>query len=302
MQQHKILTWTLLILSIINFAPAAPVAVREGPEVRIDATVTRSVTATPQKRGSGESPLPNVNVPLPGPDSSHSTDILSQTPVAEQHIADNSRPPPDNPESSTGPRLPVKSMPVAFSLSPPPQRMRIMPVLNAVPLRALPPHPYSTHWSPKVPPNPGELSGSPVVLMPATGSHSLPPGRWSIVNIPGAAHGPPQDMPNPGKPSGSPVVLMPATGSHSLPPERWSILSIHGAAHGPPQDMYPTHWRVGSPPPRIPPQGSQSPGADPEALLAEFWDNLLKGKIKRRMYGSDAVTSDQEDPKMTNSG
>jgi hypothetical protein len=40
MRQHKILTRTLLLLSIISFALAAPVAVRERPEVRLDANVT----------------------------------------------------------------------------------------------------------------------------------------------------------------------------------------------------------------------------------------------------------------------
>jgi hypothetical protein len=50
MRQHKILTRTLLLLSIINFALAAPAAVRERPEVRLDANVTRNVTAASQKR------------------------------------------------------------------------------------------------------------------------------------------------------------------------------------------------------------------------------------------------------------
>ena len=45
-----ILTRTLLILFIINFALAAPVAVRERPEVRLGANVKRDVTAAPQKR------------------------------------------------------------------------------------------------------------------------------------------------------------------------------------------------------------------------------------------------------------
>ena len=50
MRQHKILTRTLLILSIINFVLAAPAAVRGRPGVRLDGNVTGNVTAASQKR------------------------------------------------------------------------------------------------------------------------------------------------------------------------------------------------------------------------------------------------------------
>jgi hypothetical protein len=50
MRQHKVLTQILLILSIFNFTLAAPTAVRERPEVRLDAKVTRNVKAASQKR------------------------------------------------------------------------------------------------------------------------------------------------------------------------------------------------------------------------------------------------------------
>jgi hypothetical protein len=45
MREHKKLTWTLLLLFIINFALATPAAVRERPEVRLDGNVTRNALA-----------------------------------------------------------------------------------------------------------------------------------------------------------------------------------------------------------------------------------------------------------------
>ena len=68
MRQHKILTWALLILSIINFALAAPVAVRGRPEVRLDANVSGKVTAASQKRQDSLEEMGSTSANVPGPD------------------------------------------------------------------------------------------------------------------------------------------------------------------------------------------------------------------------------------------
>ncbi|KAI0271029.1 hypothetical protein BGY98DRAFT_217877 [Russula aff. rugulosa BPL654] len=84
MRQHKILTRAILVLSIINFALAAPVAVRGRPEVRLDANVTRNVTASSRERrdsdGSDEGGSTN---PDHAPPPSPLADILSQTAYAD---------------------------------------------------------------------------------------------------------------------------------------------------------------------------------------------------------------------------
>ena len=68
MRQHKILTRILLILSIINFVLAAPAAVRERPEIRLDANPTKNVKAAWQKRRDLLDESGSMNVP--GPDHS----------------------------------------------------------------------------------------------------------------------------------------------------------------------------------------------------------------------------------------
>ena len=329
MQQHKILTWTLLILSIINFAPAAPVAVRERPEVRIDATVTRSVTAAPQKRGSWESPLPNVPPPPPSPDS---TDILLQKPVAEQHMTDNPRRPP---WSSTGPRLPLGLMPAVGSLLLPPESGSLN-VPQAGPAHVPPQSQDSMHWTERVGPPP-QWSQNFDPLPPSAPPEwpqriGLPPGlppsapgpsQWSQKGGPPPPSAPPPSLdstelsqrvriflslppPNPALGStdlSQRVRILP--GSHPLPqrvlPSLASPDSTDRSQRVPPNSKLPS--RLG---PSDQPTPLQSLGADPEthplvnpaeSLLGEFWDNLLKGKIKRRMSGSDAVTLEQEDPR-----
>ena len=115
MRHHKILTRTLLILSIINFAFTAPVAVRGGPEVRLDANVLGKVTSASQKRqDSLDKRGSSTNVT--GPDNAR-----PPSPLTEVYS-------PLNPELFSSEywdnvlkelRLPVGSMPVAGSLSPP---------------------------------------------------------------------------------------------------------------------------------------------------------------------------------------
>src|SRR6266849_6435728 len=101
MRQHKILTRTLLILSIINFALTAPVAVQRRPEVRLDANASRKVTAASQKRqDSLDKRGSSTNVP--GPDNappSSLTDILPQLAYAGSHPPTPDR---DSPGSLTG--------------------------------------------------------------------------------------------------------------------------------------------------------------------------------------------------------
>ena len=108
MRQYKILTRTLLILSIINFALTPTAAIRERLEVHLDSKGTRDVTAASQKRWDpldwGGSPnVPGlVHAPPPSPDL---TDILGQMAkhIAEQHRYTGSPlAPPDGPGSLTG--------------------------------------------------------------------------------------------------------------------------------------------------------------------------------------------------------
>ena len=137
-RQHKILTRTLLILFIINFALAAPVAVRERPEVRLDANVKTDVSAAPQKRwdpldegGSTDVPragyallpsAPPSGTPLPSLDSTDwgqgvSTELSEPTP----------RPPGPWPLSATlsGLRPPVLGQSVPTELSEPTPRPQV---------------------------------------------------------------------------------------------------------------------------------------------------------------------------------
>jgi hypothetical protein len=175
MRQHNILTRTLLILSFINFALAAPAAVRGRPEVRLDANVTRNVTAVSQKRQDTLDEGGSTNVPVPDhhdapPPSPDLTDILSQMAAH----ADSLSPPdspwlsigtdyvPPSPGSPTESRLPVGSMPVAGSLSPPPSP---------------PPHPSQPGPSEDRFPSPSGFSVNPNTLS-ATGStvnQQIPP-------------------------------------------------------------------------------------------------------------------------------
>ena len=86
MQQLKILTRTILILFIINFALAAPVAVRGRQVRRLDANVTRNVTTASQKRRDSLEERGSTNVPGPDyapPPSPDWTNVFSQIPYAD---------------------------------------------------------------------------------------------------------------------------------------------------------------------------------------------------------------------------
>lgn len=130
------------------------------------------------------------------------------------------------------------------------------------------------------PPTPDSLGSS-------TGSHYVPP--------------------SPGPPTVS-VGPMPVVGSLSpLPPP------LPHPNAGPSDDRYPPGFEPK--PDTLPSAGStsnqpisprpESPGVDPEThsppnsetFPIEFWDKFLKGKIKRRISGSDSVGLDQKDPR-----
>ncbi len=145
MRQHKILTRTLLILSIINFALTAPVAVRRRPEVRLDANVSGKVTAASQKQQDSSDKRGSTSTNVPGLDNAPPHKLLARYIVGPYGVR---RPPltPDSPgsesdyvpsssesseyvespyvspssDSPTGSRLPLGPIPVAGSLSSPP--------------------------------------------------------------------------------------------------------------------------------------------------------------------------------------
>ena len=126
MQQYKMLTRTILMLSIINFTLPAPLPVRERPEVRLDANVARNMTAASQKRGdsSGSTKVPGPDLALPpSPDS---TDTILRLidfgpPYSPESSTGYVQPSPISP---TGSQLPAGSMPVASTLlSSPPEKV-----------------------------------------------------------------------------------------------------------------------------------------------------------------------------------
>ena len=180
MQQYKMLTRTILMLSIINFTLPAPLPVRERPEVRLDANVTRNMTAASQKRGdsSGSTKVPGPDLALPpSPDS---TDTILR-------LIDFG--PPYSPESSTGyvqsspisptgSQLPAGSMPVAGSLSSSSESGSV-DVLG--PHHALPPSPDLTDnailrlidFGPPYSPESSTGYVQPSLISP-TGSQSMP--------------------------------------------------------------------------------------------------------------------------------
>src|SRR6266849_632413 len=123
MRQHKMLTRTLLILSIINFALTAPVAVRRGPEVRLDANVSGKVTAASQKWQDSLDKRGSKSTNLHGPNNAPPDKLLARYLSPSSESSEYVEPPyyvSSSSDSPTGSRLPVGTMPVADSLSPPP--------------------------------------------------------------------------------------------------------------------------------------------------------------------------------------
>jgi hypothetical protein len=281
MRRHEILTRAILILSIINIALSAPVAVREGPEVRLDAKVTRNVKAASQQRrdlldepesGSTNVPGPD-HAPPPSPDSTDSTlwqQIDFSPPYSPDVPGTITGWHPPSPGSPTGSRLSVGSMPVAGSpsLSPPPPAPEsgstnmprpdyappsspdsIDSILQQVDLSP----PYSPDrlgslkgWS-YVPPSLGSPTESrlPVGSMPRAGSSSLspPPGPESgSTNMLGPDHA------SPSSPDSTNSILQQIDLSPPYSPD--SLGSLKGWHYVPPSLGSPTESRlsVGSTP------------------------------------------------------
>ena len=251
MQQHKILTRTLLILSIINFALAAPVAVRGRPEIRLYANVTSNVTAASQKRGDSSSMEGSTNVPEPGHAPSPSPDltgILSQT-----AYADSPPPTPDSPGPLTG------SDYVADHLPPP---SPLTDILSQIPHVDTPPTPDTPPESPEW------ITGSRMSVgsMPVAGS----PYWFS----------PPSPLPHPSQ-QGPSDNRFPSGFGYSPPPPPSPYPSQPGPLDGnqltPPQS------------PGV--DSDVHSLLNPEPFPTDFWDSVLKGKFKRRISGSDSVVN-----------
>jgi hypothetical protein len=313
MRQHKILTRTLLILSILNFALAAPVAVREGFEVRLDANVTRNVTTASQNRrgqlDGAEGELPPPNLVYSPPPSPVLEDTLSQMAgqLAEQHGYTDSQPPPSSLGSSKGPRLPVAS-----SLSHPPE---------SLPLNVL--------GSDHVPPQSAVLTntaerhslGSLRFKRPAS-SLSHPPEIWPP-KVPVSDHAPPKRLKSAvladimsqikeqlghryhGNPQPSPGSLESSTGPR-LPVGSTSVASSLSTPLNPsPLPSQPGQSKNHVPRPPVLSGGQwqaippQSQGVDAEThssslthsepFSTEVLDTVLKGKFKRHISSSDAA-------------
>jgi hypothetical protein len=289
MGQLKILTRILLILSTINFALAAPVKVRERPEERLDADVTRNVRALSQKRwlsdDEGELPLPIVPgshsyyAPPPSPDL---TDILYQMASTDSHLPmppPTPPPAPDSPGSFSGfvqpnvDHAPLPSPDLTDSLSQTAHTLWSLPA-----------------YTDRPPPTP-DTGSSPA------SDHVLPP-------VPSQGHAPPdstdvwaqilQIAKQMDTPPSSPESM---AGSLSPP-----LHSPHSSQQGPSEDRFQGSSGFSVRPGTLsstgdqltPPQGlGVDPETDsllnPEPFPTGFWEELWKGKIKRRMSSSDAV-------------
>ena len=137
--------------------------------------------------------------------------------------------------------------------------------------------------------------GLPVGSMPVAGS-LLPPPQSLLPkpNFPGSDHPPPQSL-RPTvtgslkRPLPPPFRLSPSRPGPSRLGDRPPSFSVtHGKLTF--TDNYPTlpHWmRPGVKQEKYSIMNSM----DPEHILTEYWNNLLKGKIKPRMSGYDAVNS-----------
>ena len=293
------------MLSIINFALAAPVAVRERPEVRLDVSVTRNVKAVSQKRWDpedGELPLPMVPGYHPPPPSPDLSEILS-----EIQYAHNS-PIPDSPasESSFGYALPN----LDHTQAPSPE---LTEILSQIPSADRPPPTLDTgSLSGSAVPSPGHLQppspGLESLLsqisyseLPTPNSPgSLPESDYE--SVPSPSHVP---RPHPGSPDVWSQVTqlveqldtppptpesMPVAGSDSPPPPP----PPHPSQSGPSEDRFqgrPAHSGLPIPQSWVDPINSV---LAPENLPPGFWE-FLKGKIKRRMSGSDTVDLAKKD-------
>jgi hypothetical protein len=220
-----------LVLSIINIVLAAPAAVRERPEARLDANVTRNLTTASRKRWGSLDGTRNVNLPRAEPDPP-SPDMLSRF-------------------------LNIPWWQIVEQVSNQLEEQR-----------------RHTHRPPPPPDIPGTLAPD---ALSSTDDHHVPlsPGwptesRFSVGSMPVAGSLPPPPPPpsHPSQPG--PSVVRPESPGFSANPD---TVSSTGSNEIPELD------------PEI--HSLLDPGVIPSEL--EFWDEFLKGRIKRRMSGSDAV-------------
>jgi hypothetical protein len=292
MRQHKILTRILLILSIINFALAAPAA-RWRPEVRLDANVRRDVTAASQKPGSSlDGP---DHAPAPSPDF---TDTLPQTPYADSppltptpdHAPDHApAPSPDLADIlSHAHTPPTPGYAPDYALTPSPDLTDILPYYANLP----PTTPTSEHALDHEPAPSPDLAG----ILPYADSTPPTPGY-----APDHAPAPSPDLTNILSWYGNSPT--PDHGLDHVPapsPDLADILSeIPHADSTPPTGSRGNHQTPT--PPQSPGVESVDPGThslpnlQPYPAELEFWDKVFMGKFPRRISGSDAVNLAQKD-------
>ena len=295
MRQHKILIRAILVLSIISFALAAPVAVRGRPEVRLDANVTRNVTAASrERRGSDESDEGESTNPDHAPPPSPLSDILSQIAYADtppptpEHsglltgsdYVPGFSPHHSQPGPSTQPPSPLTDIlsqkAYGDSLPPTPDAPgSYLPLSPDLPVAgSLSPPPPSPHHS-----QPGESAPPPSPLTDFLSQEAYTDRPSPIPDNPGALTGWDYVPPSPGSPTGPSEDRFPSPSGSSVNPDTLSATGPTGnqptEGLGMDSDMH--HL------------------LNPEPFPTEFWDKVLKGKFKCRIYGSDVVNVAQKD-------
>ena len=285
MQQHKIFTRTLLILSIINFALAAPVAVRQGSEV-----------ASQKWSGSddeGELPLPSTPwldyASAPSPELSN---IMSEMGYA------HNLPTPDSPgfgyevpdlDHASSPEILSQIASTDMSPTPGPDTGSLPGsdyMLPSMPSHVQPPSPGTEVGLSQIPKSEPPTPDSPVLpgsdhVLPGPSLDYLPPpspGLASLLSLISYSEPPTPDSPSPGLD----YVLPPVAGSLSSPPRS------HPSQPGPSEDhlqLFPVNQ------PKLP----QS-WVEPMTLKSyapTVWEMIKKGRIiERHISGSDAVKLD----------
>jgi hypothetical protein len=284
MQRCKMVTW-IVFLSIVNFALGAPAAVRERLEMSFGVDVAEGGTATSQKRFDPLDDWSTTNAadrpptsPIPIPTDQSWEEVadpgidwyIPPTPESPGSIGsvDSNSPnyAPSNPESPTG------SHPGLAGGSP----------------QAVPPVPHPGPSEGRFPSTPGGASGFSVN---AESDALLSTGHQ------------PSPMPPQSPTGGSPLPTVPHPGpseeGHFPITPGWSAntgTSLRSTGHQPAPPQSPTG---DSPPPPLPhpgPSQDRSPGSPGSSANPDrFLDDLLQGKIKRRISGSGTVNA-QRDP------
>lgn len=294
MRQQKLLTWTLLIPSIISFAFAAPAAVRERHEVRLDVNVTRNMSAMSQKRADS---LDEGSTNVPGPDHvpPPSPDILSQMPHSDPLDWGGGSPNMPGLDHTQPPSPDLTD--ILLQIWQKDEQIQQMAEQHRYPNTPPPPSdsPGSLAGSDDVPSSlrsptgfqTGQTGGSPLSPLPHPGplEGPLPSLSGWAVN-PGTASSTGRQPTLPQSPNGFPLPPLPRP--------------------GPSEDSFPPGFPMS--PDTLSSTGStgpHSPGVDPEiySLLnpepfpTAFWDKFWRGRIKRRISGSESQNLAQKDPR-----